>query len=862
MDIGPGRIINDFIEPNRNQYVIPVYQRNYEWSLDDCKKLFEDIINAHKRGKLHFCGSIVYAPLSTGLNLQSYVIIDGQQRLTTIYLLLKALLDMAEKEYDKELIIETITNRKKHDTFEVTEATKLKLKPVRSDNKQLLLLMDNKYDEIDRSSGIWHNYELFCRLIDQAMKDDENLRIKDIYNGIDRLTCARIQLSNDDNAQEIFERINSTGVPLSLADKIRNFALMTDEDQERLFEEYWLKIEQLIKKDYRNDFFYSYLNLKLDEFAKEKYAYDQFKELYAEGGYDNESMLAEILHYAELYHSFMYGNDKYSKEVNTLLGSLQALNQTTAFLFLYRVFDDYYAKDIDETTLVKILKLLVSYSVRRIMCEIASNSLRGLYKTLYARVFNVPENKDHYYDSIVSFLTQLTSRDEMPGDPAFLDALKKNDLYHKYALCRFLLTSVENQGKEQLKTDNLTIEHIMPQNKNLSTSWQNMLGPDYENVRNTYLHTLGNLTLTAYNSELGDKPFKDKQEMLDDVKTKVVILYEDVKGLTEWNKDTIEARADRLSGMILDMYRYDAPDTVISFIDPRYKEYSCDNPSDATYKTPNYFVFMGERIKVWNFAEMLRILVDKLYELDSSIIESMARSDERILDWSSVIMFSYDYSKTWGTNMTVADSEIYQSNGFSAAHIMTLIAALLDRYGIDHEEFTYSAKEGKKPEHNHDSNSNDQSSRVNSIIRQWITEKNDKGELHYCPDNSNKQYTFFTRDCISNIIPDTEEPSSAWGTRTHQFYQINAYAGKFVLMQLAFSSKGSSTELMTVFEDINRKVQFHKKDTVWEWACPFHTERIDINPDWTDTEITNILDKLYGELINLEKKFIEAVTNY
>ena len=341
MDIGPGRIINNFIDPNKRQYVIPVYQRNYEWAEDDCKKLFEDIVNAYRRDKPHFCGSIVYAPLNMGLNIQSYVIIDGQQRLTTIYLLLKALLDMAEKDKDKDAILDTILNRDKFDEFGITDATKLKLKPVKSDNNQLMLIMDDRFDEVDRSSGIWRNYELFCTLIKRAMEKDEDLTVRDIFNGIDKLTCARIQLEPDDNAQEIFERINSTGVPLSLADKIRNFVLMTDVDQDRLFEDYWLKIEQLIKKDYRNDFFYSYLNLKLDEFAKEKYAYEQFKTLFMTGEYTNESILKEVLHYAELYHSFMYGSEKYSDIVNEYLGNLQSLNQTTAFLFLYRVFDDY-----------------------------------------------------------------------------------------------------------------------------------------------------------------------------------------------------------------------------------------------------------------------------------------------------------------------------------------------------------------------------------------------------------------------------------------------------------------------------------------------------------------------------------------
>ena len=156
-------------------------------------------------------------------------------------------------------------------------------------------------------------------------------------------------------------------------------------------------------------------------------------------------------------------------------------------------------------------------------------------------------------------------------------ALKQNNLYRKNALCKFLLTAIENQGKEQLITDNLTIEHIMPQNKNLSTAWQKMLGENvWQSVQEKYLHTLGNLTLTAYNSELGDKPFDVKQKELDDVKTKVVVLYSDVKGRTVWNAEAIELRADRLADIIVKLYPIEQPAQTISFADPRYKEYTCD----------------------------------------------------------------------------------------------------------------------------------------------------------------------------------------------------------------------------------------------------------------------------------------------
>ena len=697
MIIEPGRIINDFIEPNKRQYAIPVYQRNYEWSKEQCEKLLEDIVIAYKKDKTHFCGSVVYALLEEKHNIFYYVIIDGQQRLTTIYILLKALLDLAETESEKEVFTEALFNKDKFDTYDVDTASKLKLKPIKSDNFQLFLLMENKYDEIDKSSGIWRNYELFTALVKEYLANDTVENVKEIYKGLEKLICAKIKLDGEDNAQEIFERINSTGVPLRLSDKIRNFVLMTDAEQEKLYENYWLKIETLLTKDNMSAFFLDYLNMKIDGFAKDENAYDIFKKIYVDGSYTNESMLSELLHYAEFYHAFLYGDEKYSDEVNALLGSLQKLKQTTIFLFLFKVFDDFEKGTLEQSELEKLLRFLLAYSVRRTICEVGSNSLRGLYKTLYARVFVNDKNKENYYDAIVCFFMQLTSKDALIDDETFKIGLKRNNLYRKNALCKYLLSAIENQGKEQIKTDNLTIEHIMPQNKNLSTSWQIMLGDNWQEDRDKYLHTLGNLTLTAYNSELGDKPFSEKKKLLEDAHSKTITLYEDVKDRDVWNASAIESRAEKLSDTIIKLFSVDKPEVEISFADPRYKEYTCDNPDDATYKTPNYYILQGERVICTNFAEMLRSIVDRLYAQDSSIINDMAKKDEQIISWSQNVMFSYDVEKISG-DYKLSDTGIYESTGFSAAHIMWIIQALLDRYDIDRSDFVYNARSNKKTE--------------------------------------------------------------------------------------------------------------------------------------------------------------------
>lgn len=691
MRIEKGGIINDFIEPNKKQYSIPVYQRNYEWSKEQCTKLFEDILMAHKKDRYHFTGSVVFAPLKTEKKIEYFIVIDGQQRLTTIYILIKALIDSAETEKEKDALLSALYNIDKFQQYDIDESSKLKLKPVKSDNQQLMLLMDGKLDEMDKSSGIYRNYNLFCELIRQAMAEDENIGVSNIYDGLEHLTCATIRLDDEDNAQEIFERINSTGVPLSLADKIRNFVLMTDLDQERLYEEYWLKTENLVGYDRLTAFFLDFLNIKVDGFPKEDEAYEVFKDIFDKKKYTNESILQEILHYAGFYNTFTNGSNKYSKEVNEYLSGLNKLNQTTVYLFLYRVFDDYEKQVIDQDELAKVLRFLLNYSIRRIIFEVSSNSLRGLYKTLYNRVFIREENKKHYYDAIVSFFQQLTSRDALISEEDFARALKYNNLYRKNALCKYLLSAIENQGKEQLYTGNLTIEHIMPQNQNMSTAWQVMLGDDWQAVKDKYLHTLGNLTLTAYNSELGDKPFAEKKEKLADVHTKVVTLYADVKNRDVWNAEAIEARADNLINEIQKLFSIEQPTVNIKFTDPRYAEYTCEYPDNATYKTPNYYILQGERVNVVSFSEMLRSLIDRLYAKDKSIIERLARRNEKILEWSQSIMFSYDVANVYGENK-IKGTDIYVNIGYSAAHIMCIIKELLSIYDIDITEFVYSAK--------------------------------------------------------------------------------------------------------------------------------------------------------------------------
>lgn len=693
MKIESGRMLNDYIEPNKKQYCIPVFQRDYAWTEEQCTKLFEDIVMAYKKDRPHFCGSFVYAPLGSKKHIDSYIIIDGQQRFTTLYILIKALADSADDDRDKEALQRYLYNEDKFDRYGLDEKSKLKLKPVKTDNDQLLLLMSGKIEQMDKSRRgiIYHNYMLFMQLIKSFLEESSANSVLMINDGIEKLICADIRLDTDDNAQEIFERINSTGIKLGLADLIRNYILMTDTDQERLYEEYWLTVQNLLPDKLLDNFFIDYLNMKSDGFVKESEAYKSFKQVYLEGKYDNEKMLQEILHYAKQYYVFCYGSSDFSAEVNKALAGLRKLKQTTVYLFLFRVFDDYENGIINKNELARVLKMLLSYSIRRLVCEIGSNTLRGLYKTLYGRVFEQKENKNTYYDSLVSFFLQQTSKNTIPSDNEFVTALQEKNLYSKNALCKYLLCAIENQGKETLDTENLSIEHIMPQNKNLSMSWQKMLGENWQSVHEKYLHTLGNLTLTGYNSELGDKPFEKKKEKLEETITHIAVLYSDVKDKSEWNSVNMEKRAERLAEIILKLFPIEQPKTKIEFTDPHYKLYTLANPDDATYKTVNYFEFLGERVNVSSFAEMVRSIAQILYDMDNSIIDDMAKKHEPLPEWTTPA-FSYEEDGVRNP-FKLRNCNIYISTGYSASACIFFIRGLMKKYECDiSEDFVYSAK--------------------------------------------------------------------------------------------------------------------------------------------------------------------------
>ena len=511
-------VFSDLIEKNKRVFKVPVYQRNYDWSNIQCEKLYQDIMKANERDHKHFTGTVVYIVGQGGSNLTEALIIDGQQRLTTVYILLKALYDAAKGVSVRiETEIEEVMFNRNCD-----EKYKLKLKPVKSDHEQLLLLIKDKMDEMDRNSNIYKNYIVFKNLIEGTLAS--GFELSDILDGIKKLEMVEIVLdkSQGDEPQKIFESINSTGLELSLADLIRNYLHMDDENQDELYENYWSVIEKNV--GYRNlgDFVINFLNSQISKSVNTKNAYRLFTEHCEENHLSHEDMLKKLKRTSKYYGAFIGENDYYSEDILTRLQAFYTIKQTTIIPLLFRIFDDYEERNIDEETLCKVLDYLFTYLVRITACEINKN-LSKFMKSMYDRV--VDGNYDNYDEKFIIFLNDLKANDRMPTDKEFERALINKPLYKK-PICKFVLSAIENSTKERLDVSNLTIEHILPQKEN-SAVWKKEVGDNYGPVYAKYLHTLGNLTITGYNSELGTKPFDEKKKIIRDY-SKANILNKEV----------------------------------------------------------------------------------------------------------------------------------------------------------------------------------------------------------------------------------------------------------------------------------------------------------------------------------------------
>lgn len=539
------------------QFVIPIYQRTYSWGIKECRQLWDDILRTGRNDQIaaHFVGSIVYVEkgLYSVSSQAPLLVIDGQQRLTTVMLLMEALARRVENSEPFEgFSANKIRNYYLLNPLEAGER-KYKLVLSQTDKASLVAVLDQRTTPKEHSIRVEENFKYF---IDRVEETDNDLQA--LCKGLAKLVIVDISLNRDqDNPQLIFESLNSTGRELSQADLIRNFVLMGLEPklQTSLYEQFWHPMElDFGQEGYAtqfDSFMRYYLTVKTGVIPNEREVYDAFKEYTQspELAGHPEVLVADMYKFAG-YYCAMALDAEADPELKAAFRDLRELKVNVAYPFLLELYNDY-AKGVllKKDELLQIIRLIESYVFRRAVCDIPTNSLNKTFAT-----FSRTLKKDRYIESILANLLLLPSYRRFPSNDEFKRKLQIKNLYN-FRSKNYWLRRLENlDRKERVVMDECTIEHILPQNENLSEKWKAELGSEWERVQKTYLHTLGNLTLTGYNSEYSDRSFAEKRDMKGGFKESPLKLNQGLGQLERWNESTICQRADILSEQMVHVW--------------------------------------------------------------------------------------------------------------------------------------------------------------------------------------------------------------------------------------------------------------------------------------------------------------------
>ena len=472
----------------------------------------------------------------------------------------------------------------------------------RRDNDTLIQLLENKELPADASPRLLENYQFFEKKL-----QSENLEV--VYDGIQKLMIVDISLNRDyDNPQLIFESLNSTGLDLSQADLIRNYVLMGQEPntQNRLYEDYWFPMEQRFGEEYTkrfDRFIRDYLTLKTRRIPNIRSVYEHFK-----NEVDNqeppealEATIAEISCYSRYYVRIALLQED-DPEFLACFEDIHALNVETVFPFLLEVYEDYIQGQLEKEEVIEILRLIESYIFRRAICGIETRGLNRIFATLMLKI-----SKRYYLASLKRALAQITFSQRYPSDSEFQEKFCIRDVYNFHP-CRYLLRKLENHGhsKEPVLLEDCTIEHVMPQT--LSEEWKAELGENWEEVHEKYLHTIGNLTLTGYNSELSNHTLIDKQLTEGGFLNSPLHLNQSLAEVDRWDEIAIVDRAKMLAEKACEIWPYHG-------ISQRIQQ---EQREDWTLA--NHYHLTGEMM------ELFQQLRQCILNLDVSISEQITKS--------------------------------------------------------------------------------------------------------------------------------------------------------------------------------------------------------------------------------------------
>lgn len=683
----------EYMEGSKKRFIIPVYQRNYDWKIENCKQLYDDLIQVIKNNsKTHFFGSIVSVYEPSGRNTE-FLIIDGQQRLTTMSLLFLALYNLLEEKIiisEDESLKDQIYEDFLVDKYQPQEK-RMKLKPIKNDQKAFSKLFNSKDDYI-KDSNLTINYSYFYERIQK-----QEITIDELFDAICRLEIINITLNNEDNPQLIFESLNSTGLDLSEGDKIRNYILMglPKQKQDEYYEKYWNCIEKCTKYDV-SSFIRDYLSVKQFVIPSQKKVYINFKKYVEDSSLKIIEILEDLLSYAKRYNILLCGKTS-SKELNSCINRLNRLETTVTRPFFLEVLRLYDENQINLNEVAEAFSITESYLFRRTICDLPTNALNKIFLLLNREIMRYDGTDSNYIEKLKFALLSKKDRARFPNDDDFSLMFTEKPIYQMNSKNKiYILERLENFGTLEDKDiyrhydeGEYSIEHIMPQH--LTPAWIKELGDSYEEIHDTWLHRIANLTLTAYNSKYSNSTFVEKKTMKNGFEDSGIRLNTYVSKKDKWTLAELRDRNDYLLKRALDIWAF--PSTNYKPQEKQLDSYTLDD--EASFLSGRQiakFVYKGIEQPVVSWVEMYTKVLRALYLEDKTIITKIALSTDDDLS----IHFSTN-KRIFKKCDEIGDNVYVQTNTNTQSKL-SVLNRLYKLYGMDPTDLVFYLRDSNDKE--------------------------------------------------------------------------------------------------------------------------------------------------------------------